>query len=155
MNRLPSRRLGLSGLALLTILAGLALRLVPWGLPLWAHHVGGGVLWGAMTFLLVAALRPPGWSRAATLVAAGVLDAAVEAIRLIHAPGLDAFRATLAGQLLLGRIFSPWNLVAYGLGILAAAGATHRLRGWARGGAPVTRAPAGGERGADASAPAG
>jgi hypothetical protein len=31
---------------------------------------------------------------------------------------LDAFRLTLAGALLLGRIFSPWDMVAYGAGII-------------------------------------
>jgi hypothetical protein len=41
----------------------------------------------------------------------------VELFRLVHAPGLDAFRLTLAGALLLGRIFSPWDMLAYGVGI--------------------------------------
>ena len=45
-DRLPDIRVGL--IAAGTILAGLALRLVPWGLPLPAHHVGGGLLWGGM-----------------------------------------------------------------------------------------------------------
>jgi hypothetical protein len=37
----------------------------------------------------------------------------VESVRLYHSPGLDAFRLTLAGVLLLGRVFSWWHLVAY------------------------------------------
>ncbi len=37
----------------------------------------------------------------------------------LHAPWLDAFRLTTAGALLLGRIFSLWNLVAYLIGIVA------------------------------------
>ena len=41
----------------------------------------------------------------------------VECSRLVHAPWLDAFRLTTAGALLLGRIFSLWNLVAYAVGI--------------------------------------
>lgn len=48
------------------------------------------------------------------------LAVAVEFSRLIHTPELDTFRLTLAGALLLGRIFSPWNILAYGLGIAAA-----------------------------------
>lgn len=118
-------RLRFLGLAALVILAGLALRLVPWGLPLWAHHVGGGILWGAMLYLLVAAVRPSGGSRTAAVAMA--IAVAVELLRLHHHPALDAFRATLAGQLLLGRIFSAWNALSYAVGILAAAAATRRM----------------------------
>jgi hypothetical protein len=32
-------------------------------------------------------------------------------------PWLNAFRLTIAGALLLGRIFSPWDMLAYGAGI--------------------------------------
>jgi hypothetical protein len=42
----------------------------------------------------------------------------VELFRLVHAPWLDAFRLTLAGALLLGRIFSAWDMLAYGVGIV-------------------------------------
>ena len=63
-------------------------------------------------------------------VAAGSLAVAVlvELFRLVHAPGLDAFRLTATGALLLGRVFSPWNVLAYAAGI-AAAWALHRRRG--------------------------
>ena len=112
-------RIGFLGIALLAIVAGLVLRLVPWHLPLVVHHYGGGLLWGAMLFALVASLRPRGWGSAALIAMASILAVAVELIRLIHAPALDAFRATLAGQLFLGRIYSPWNIVAYEIGIVA------------------------------------
>lgn len=112
------------GLAITVVLAGLLLRLVDWGLPLWVHHHAGGILWGAMLFLIVSALRPPGRDLGACLIASGMIAAIVEATRLFQSPGLDAFRATLAGQLLLGRIFSGWNLVAYAVGIGAAASLT-------------------------------
>jgi hypothetical protein len=92
--------------AALVILAGLALRLVPWDLPLWAHHVGGGVLWGAMLFLLAAGLRPRSGDRAA-LATAFLAATAIEFVHLYRAPGLDAFRATLAGQLLLAASSRP------------------------------------------------
>lgn len=42
----------------------------------------------------------------------------VELFRLVHFTWLDSFRLTLAGALLLGRIFSPWDMLAYGVGIL-------------------------------------
>lgn len=117
-------RLGYFALASAIVLAGLLLRLVDWGMPLAVHHYGGGILWGAMLFLLVSALHPPGRDLRSRLIASGVMAVAVEAARLFHTPGLDAFRATLAGQLLLGRIFSGWNLIAYAIGIGAAAALT-------------------------------
>ncbi len=49
----------------------------------------------------------------------------VELSRLLHTPWLDAFRATTAGALLLGRVFSVWDLAAYVVGIAAAWGIDH------------------------------
>ena len=46
-----------------------------------------------------------------------VIAVFVELFRLVHAPWLDDFRLTLAGALLLGRIFSAWDILAYGAGI--------------------------------------
>ena len=37
----------------------------------------------------------------------------VELSRLYHSPGLDAFRLTPAGILLLGRVFDPWHFAVY------------------------------------------
>jgi hypothetical protein len=48
--------------------------------------------------------------------------------RLYHTPWLDAFRLTLAGALILGRIFSWGNILAYLLGIFLAAAIEWRLR---------------------------
>jgi len=42
----------------------------------------------------------------------------VELFRLVHAPWLDDFRLTTLGALLIGRVFSPWNMLAYGFGIV-------------------------------------
>jgi hypothetical protein len=71
-----------------------------------------------MVFLLVGVLLPrlPRMQIAAIAVAIAVV---VEFSRLVHTPWLDAFRLTTAGALLLGRIFSLWNLVAYLIGIVA------------------------------------
>lgn len=100
------------GLAIATMLAGLVLRLVPLGLPYWLTKWGGSVLWAAMVYWLLAALLP--YARVTTVtLAAGVVAGLVESLRLYHSPGLDAFRLTLAGVLLLGRVFSRWHLVAY------------------------------------------
>ncbi|MCZ7472585.1 DUF2809 domain-containing protein [Agrobacterium sp. O3.4] len=114
-------RLRLLGAAIAVIMCGLCLRAFGYdvGLPFVAVKYGGSVLWGAMVFLLLAAVFPSGWrgyeARAAILVAV-----AVEFIRLVHFPALDAFRSTTAGALLLGRVFSPWNIVCYIAGIAAA-----------------------------------
>lgn len=97
-------------------LRGLGLHL---GLPAFVVKYGGSVLWGAMVFFLVA-LAFPRLSRRNIALAAAAIAVIVELFRLIHTPALDAFRLTLAGALLLGRIFSAWDIVAYGVGILLA-----------------------------------
>ena len=77
---------------------------------------GGSASWATMVLFLMTALCPrlprPQLALIAMAIAVGV-----ELIRLVHTPWLDAFRLTLAGALLLGRIFSLWNLVAYTAGI--------------------------------------
>jgi hypothetical protein len=86
------------------------------GLPDFIIKYGGSVLWGTMVFFLVAIaaakLPRPGIASIALVIAIGV-----ELFRLVHFPWLDAFRLTLPGALLLGRLFSVWNMVAYGAGI--------------------------------------
>jgi hypothetical protein len=49
---------------------------------------------------------------------AGSIAVGVELFRLVHTPWLDAFRLTIPGALLLGRIFSASNMLAYGVGIV-------------------------------------
>ncbi len=73
-----------------------------------------------MVYGLLAVLRPEMAVRRLALTALAIA-AAVEFFRLVHTPWLDAFRLTLAGQLLLGRVFSLWNLLAYAVGIAATA----------------------------------
>lgn len=108
-----------AGLALVVIACGLSLRLYgfPLGLPAFVVKYGGSLLWATMVFLLIGVLLPrltPS-QPAAIAVAIAVV---VEFSRLVHTPWLDAFRLTTAGALLLGRIFSLWNLVAYVAGIV-------------------------------------
>ncbi len=115
---------------LLVVLAGLALRLggPGLGLPFAVTKVGGSILWGAMVYGLAAALLPA--TRPARLAARCLAAAVVvELFRLVHAPWLDAFRFTTAGALLLGRVFSPWNMLFYAIGIAMALGLDRRWPG--------------------------
>lgn len=125
MTAFDQPRWRLAAITILAIGTGLSLRLLPLGLPFWATKWGGSVLWGAMVYGLVGLVLPvPRWRILA--LAAGIA-VAVELFRLVHTPGLDAFRMTLAGKLLIGRVFSPLNLVAYAAGI-GAAGLLDRRR---------------------------
>lgn len=118
MTHDPRARRRLLALTLGVIAAGLSLRLLPLGLPQAVTKWGGSVLWGAMVYGLVGLVLPQPRRRIVALAAS--LALAVEAFRLVHTPGLDAFRLTLTGKLLIGRVFSLLNLVAYAGGILAA-----------------------------------
>lgn len=112
-----------AALALIVIACGLSLRWYgfPLGLPAFVVKYGGSLLWATMVFLLVGVLLPR-LSRAQIAAVATVIAVAVEFSRLVHTPWLDAFRLTTAGALLLGRIFSLWNLVAYAIGIASVFG---------------------------------
>jgi hypothetical protein len=117
-----SQRMRRLGIALAIIACGVALRLGGYeiGLPYFLVKYGGSTLWGGMVFFLLATLlprRPLGRLALLSIIAAAL----IEFSRLYHTPWLDEFRLTLAGALLLGRIFSWWNIVAYGLGIALAA----------------------------------
>jgi hypothetical protein len=46
-----------------------------------------------------------------------IFATAIELIKLLHSPALDALRLTLPGMLLLGRFFSAWDVIAYWLAI--------------------------------------
>jgi hypothetical protein len=103
---------------LAVIAAGLVLRRYGLGLGLPASVVkyGGSMLWGAMVFFLVAicASGQIRWKIALISISIAI---GVELFRLVHTPWLDDFRLTTAGALLLGRVFSPWNMLAYAAGI--------------------------------------
>jgi hypothetical protein len=112
-----------AGLCLLIIVSGLALRGFGfnWGLSAFVVKYGGSALWAAMVFFL-AAMAASNASRLSVALISAAIAVGVELFRLIHAPWLDAFRLTLPGALLLGRIFSAWNMLAYGVGIMFAVG---------------------------------
>ncbi|MBK3665252.1 DUF2809 domain-containing protein [Bradyrhizobium diazoefficiens] len=107
-----------AALVLVVIVCGLSLRWYgfPLGLPAFVVKYGGSLLWATMVFLLVGVLLPR-LTRTQIAAVAALIALAVDSSRLVHAPWLDAFRLTTAGALLLGRIFSLWNLVAYAVGI--------------------------------------
>ena len=105
-------------LCLSIIVLGLGLRGFGLGLGLPAVIVkyGGSALWAAMVFFLVA-ISSAGLPRWRIAGIAAAIAVSVELFRLVHTSSLDAFRLTPGGALLLGRIFSPWDLLAYGVGI--------------------------------------
>ena len=105
-------------LCLSVIVCGLALRGygLSLGLPSSIVKYGGSILWGTMVFLLVG-MAASNLSRHHAALIAALIAVGVELFRLVHYRWLDAVRLTLPGALLLGRIFSVWNMVAYGAGI--------------------------------------
>ncbi|TXH84338.1 MAG: DUF2809 domain-containing protein [Rhizobium sp.] len=113
--------MGLFVALLLTIVCGLALRRFGYAahLPFTIVKYGGSILWGAMVYWLLATIFA-GAHHARVASAAVALAVLVELFRLWHTPALDAFRLTTTGALLLGRVFSPWNILAYVAGIAAA-----------------------------------
>jgi hypothetical protein len=115
-------------LSLGTIAFGLVLRLMPLGLPWWVVKWGGSVLWAVMVYFILASILVRRDARTVAL-AASVIAGLVESIRLFHAPGLEAFRATLKGKLLLGRVFAWSHFAVYWAAIgLAALADLHWIR---------------------------
>src|SRR5580698_10686634 len=113
------RRIVCGVLVLVTIVCGLVWRMAPLGLPAVLVKYGGSALWAVMAYWLVAFLLPRRAPRFLGWIAA-VVAAAVECFKLYHSPGMDAFRLTLAGKLLLGRVFSLRDIVVYWLAIVVA-----------------------------------
>jgi Protein of unknown function (DUF2809) len=120
MANLQSNRRGVAFFLLIgTTLLGLIWWMAPLHLSFFLWKYGGSALWAADVYWLTVLLfvqLPPGKVAAS----AGLIAFAVEFSRLIESPGLEAFRSTLAGRLLLGRLFSPRNILAYWLAVAAA-----------------------------------
>jgi hypothetical protein len=118
-------------LFLATVMAGLAVRMAPLGLPAVVVKYGGSMLWAVMIYWIVSAAMPRGRLPVVGLVA-GAIATAVEFFKLYHSPGMDAFRLTLPGMILLGRYFSVRDIVAYWVAIGLAAwidGGIRRMEG--------------------------
>jgi hypothetical protein len=103
-----------------TIIAGLAIRFAPLGLSPFIVKYGGSTLWALMLYWIVSTLLPA-WRPSRAALVAGLIATAVELFKLYDSPGVDAFRHTLPGILLLGRFFSVWDIVAYWLAIVGGA----------------------------------
>lgn len=99
-------------LILATIAGGLLIRFGPLGLPFFVVKYGGSVLWALTIYWIVSALLP-WWRVLPVAFLAGALSTSVEFLKLYHSPGLDSFRITVPGILLLGRSFSVWDILAY------------------------------------------
>jgi hypothetical protein len=110
------QRLKYVGLGVATLVAGLLMRFAPLGLPWFVVKYGGSTMWALMVYWVLAFVWPRSNVRWLA-VAAGVIAALVEFQRLYHSSGLDAFRHSLAGILLLGNLFSARDIVAYWLAI--------------------------------------
>jgi Protein of unknown function (DUF2809) len=107
-------------LLVITIPIGLAVRLLPLGLPWFLYKYLGSLLWAVALYWFLAALLPRLRSR--TVAALAILIAIIlELSRLIPIAPIDAFRLTFAGKILLGRFFSIKNIAAYLLAIVLTA----------------------------------
>jgi hypothetical protein len=105
------------GLILATVVAGLMVRFAPLGLPACMVKYGGSMLWALMIYWIVSTMLPSLRLPGVALISAA-LTTAIEFFKLHHSPVLDAFRLTIPGILLLGRVFSAWDILAYWLAIL-------------------------------------
>ena len=120
MHRPPRERVVFVALAIGTIALGLLLHSSAWELPRVVRDKLGDGLWASMVVWCVGVLAPraPVWSRS---LAALAFCWTVEASQLCHAPWLQVARGTTLGRLVLGSGFDAGDLVAYSLGVLAAA----------------------------------
>jgi hypothetical protein len=117
-------------LVMVTIVAGIVVRFVRLGMPAFVVKYGGSMLWAATIYWVVST----GFGRTRLVVVAliaGSAATAVEFFKLYRSPGVDAFRGTLPGVLLLGRYFSGRDILAYWVAIVAAATLDRSLRGTA------------------------
>ena len=110
-----------------TVALGLAVRFCGMGQPPFVAKYGGSAAWAAMIYWVVSAVLPRLDMVRVTLITGGIATA-VEFFKLYHSPGMDAFRLTLPGILLLGRHFSLWDILAYWIAICAAALLDRSLR---------------------------
>jgi hypothetical protein len=101
---------------LITIPAGLAVRLLPLGLPWFLYKYLGSTLWAVALYWFLATLLPKLHPRAIATIAF-LIATLLELSRLIPIAPIDAFRQTFAGMILLGRYFSLKNIAAYLLAI--------------------------------------
>jgi Protein of unknown function (DUF2809) len=119
-SRSSRRRIFCSALLALTILIGLAVRLLLLGLPWFLYKYLGSALWAVALYLFLAILRPRLRPPVVATMAI-VIAMLLELSRLVPIASVDAFRLTFAGKMLLGRYFSTKNIAAYTFAIALAA----------------------------------
>ena len=112
-----------------TIAAGLSVRFVHLGLPFLVVKFGGSALWAVAIYFLSSTIFGA-WPVRWNVALSGIIGTAIEFLKLYQAPWLDAFRGTLPGIVILGRIFNWRDIVLYWVAIFFAAGLDHWLRGW-------------------------
>lgn len=110
-----------------TMVAGIAIRFASLGLPAGVVKYGGSMLWALMIYWVVSTVLGR-WTVASVGLIAGTVSTAVEFFKLYRSPGMDAFRGTLPGVLLLGRYFSVWDIVAYWVAIGVGVWVDRRIR---------------------------
>ena len=106
-------------LAIGTIVLGLLVHSSA-GIPAGVRDKLGDGLWAAMVVWWIGVLVPRASVRSRSL-AALAFSWTVEASQLCHAPWLEHVRATTLGRFVLGSGFDAGDLLAYTLGVLAAA----------------------------------
>jgi hypothetical protein len=112
---------------LATIVAGLVVRFAHLGLSPFVVKYGGSTLWALMIYWIASTVLPQ-WRIPAVVLLAGSLGTAIEFGKLYHSPGMDAFRLTFPGMVVLGRFFSVWDILAYWFAISVGAFMDWRLR---------------------------
>ncbi len=75
------------------------------------------MLWALMIYWVISALLPS-WRLLVVASISAALATAVEFFKLHRSPSLDVFRLTIPGILLLGLVFSVWDILAYWVAIL-------------------------------------
>jgi hypothetical protein len=120
MRDLDRRRLRSIAFGLATVALGLVIRFVHVGMPWVVVKYGGSMLWAVMIFWIFSALIPQ-WPLVRVALMSGILATAVEFFKLYRSPGMDAFRLTQAGKLMLGQVFSGWDIAAYWVAIACGA----------------------------------
>jgi hypothetical protein len=113
-------------LLLITISIGLAIRLLPLGLPWFLYKYLGSLLWAVALYWFLATLVPKLRPQALAALAIAIATL-LELSRLVPIAPIDAFRLTFAGKILLGRYFSVKNIAAYILAIALTAILDHSL----------------------------
>jgi hypothetical protein len=117
----PSRSRLLLFLGFLGVIAlGMASRRFPFLFPAVLGKYPGDALWALMVFIGLAFLRPHASTVRLSLLAFAVscLD---EFSQLYQAPWINTIRHTIVGHLVLGSVFSWFDMVAYAVGVLIGA----------------------------------